>query len=210
MLHVSSSFLAGFNRPYGAGEGDPDQNENALRAFCSIPHAVFPPKFVPSLAYGDLQVDHHEVFLPSSSEEEGDELKLEESSESWVSKLLDDHFPSTLQSIDSFSSPPSSAFTSSSLLASQLLTPIASPAPMSVVSKGKQVPNAIIPWRIEAGLDMRTTCMFRNIPNKFSQRMLIDFLNETHMQMYDFVYLRMDFKNRCNVGYAFINFVEPR
>lgn len=40
--------------------------------------------------------------------------------------------------------------------------------------------------------------------------MLIDFLNETHMQMYDFVYLRMDFKNRCNVGYAFINFVEPR
>ena len=58
--------------------------------------------------------------------------------------------------------------------------------------------------------DGRTTCMIRNIPNKYTQQMLIDLINETHADTYDFVYLRMDFKNKCNVGYAFINFVHPR
>lgn len=70
--------------------------------------------------------------------------------------------------------------------------------------------NEIVPWRIENGLDSRTTCMLRNIPNKYTQRMLIDFIEETHRATFDFVYLRMDFKNRCNVGYAFINFIAPQ
>jgi len=56
--------------------------------------------------------------------------------------------------------------------------------------------------------DPRTTCMIKNIPNKFAADMLVDFMNETHFGKYDFLYLRMDFKNKCNVGYAFVNFVD--
>ncbi|ORY03700.1 hypothetical protein K493DRAFT_206720, partial [Basidiobolus meristosporus CBS 931.73] len=56
--------------------------------------------------------------------------------------------------------------------------------------------------------DTRTTFMIRNIPNKYTQKMLLECIDETHKGEYDFVYLRMDFKNHCNVGYAFINFID--
>ncbi|KAI7906144.1 RNA recognition motif 2-domain-containing protein [Cokeromyces recurvatus] len=52
--------------------------------------------------------------------------------------------------------------------------------------------------------------MIRNIPNKYTQQMLIDCINSSHANTYDFLYLRIDFKNKCNVGYAFINFIDPK
>ncbi|KAG5438712.1 hypothetical protein PCANB_002432 [Pneumocystis canis] len=63
--------------------------------------------------------------------------------------------------------------------------------------------------RIARGLDMRTTIMIKNIPNKFTQKMLQEYIDVTNSKTYDFLYLRIDFKNRCNVGYAFVNFIDP-
>ncbi|CAA7049753.1 unnamed protein product [Microthlaspi erraticum] len=77
--------------------------------------------------------------------------------------------------------------------------------------------------------DPRTTLMIKNIPNKYSQKMLTNMLDnhcihineaiteesdkhESHHQpfsSYDFVYLPMDFNNKCNVGYGFVNMTSP-
>ena len=65
------------------------------------------------------------------------------------------------------------------------------------------------PEMIRRGLDHRTTIMLRNIPNKLQLRELTRLLNAYCEGTFDFCYLRVDFGNRCNVGYAFINFVEP-
>ncbi|RSL63962.1 hypothetical protein CEP53_004227 [Fusarium sp. AF-6] len=59
-----------------------------------------------------------------------------------------------------------------------------------------------------SGRDCRTTIMLRNIPNKVDQPMLKRFVDESSFGKYDFMYLRIDFANDCNVGYAFINFAK--
>ncbi|KAL8795982.1 MAG: hypothetical protein Q9195_001558 [Heterodermia aff. obscurata] len=69
--------------------------------------------------------------------------------------------------------------------------------------------NVVDIERIRQGLDVRTTIMLRNIPNKIDQAMLKDIVDETSRGKYDFMYLRIDFANNCNVGYAFINFEDP-
>lgn len=62
--------------------------------------------------------------------------------------------------------------------------------------------------KVERGEDTRTTVMIKNIPNKMTDKNLIDFINDVCFRRIDFLYLRMDFMNNCNVGYAFVNFMS--
>ncbi|VFQ89992.1 unnamed protein product [Cuscuta campestris] len=81
--------------------------------------------------------------------------------------------------------------------------------------------------------DLRTTVMIKNIPNKYSQKLLLSMLDNhciscndqissagggadddgsslhRPFSSYDFVYLPIDFINKCNVGYGFVNMTSP-
>ncbi|GLU06122.1 hypothetical protein SLE2022_231800 [Rubroshorea leprosula] len=71
--------------------------------------------------------------------------------------------------------------------------------------------------------DFRTTVMIKNIPNKYSQKLLLNMLDNhcihcneqiadgdnQPLSAYDFVYLPIDFNNKCNVGYGFVNMTSP-
>lgn len=60
------------------------------------------------------------------------------------------------------------------------------------------------------GADGRTTVMLRNIPNKYCQRYLLrHFASRGLDGEFDFVYLPIDFRSRCNLGYAFVNVLRP-
>lgn len=92
-------------------------------------------------------------------------------------------------------------------------------APYSALASSKQCFNhpqqlgnskyALDIRRVRLGEETRTALMIRNIPNKYNQKMLLSTLEEGHRGHFDFIYLPIDFKNKCNVGYAFINFTRP-
>ncbi|KAL3577857.1 hypothetical protein D5086_019361 [Populus alba] len=73
--------------------------------------------------------------------------------------------------------------------------------------------------------DSRTTVMIKNIPNKYSQKLLLNMLDnhcihcneqiadgddDQPLSSYDFLYLPIDFNNKCNVGYGFVNMTSPQ
>jgi len=54
-----------------------------------------------------------------------------------------------------------------------------------------------------------TTIMIRNIPNRYTRKMLMDELDFLGFKdTYDFIYVPMDRSTHWNVGYAFVNFLE--
>lgn len=50
--------------------------------------------------------------------------------------------------------------------------------------------------------------MIKNIPNKYTLKSLVEDLNVELKGKYDLLYLPLDYVNNCNLGFAFINFVE--
>ncbi|KAF9566687.1 hypothetical protein CPC08DRAFT_627857 [Agrocybe pediades] len=77
----------------------------------------------------------------------------------------------------------------------------------SLSTSGQNDRNQLNLSRIENGVDTRTTVMIKNIPNKMTNLDLQNYINEVIPRRIDFMYLRIDFRNGCNVGYAFVNFI---
>ena len=94
---------------------------------------------------------------------------------------------------------------------------IASSSPMR--QRNKATPNAFISQPlldneiyIDSILlykDPRTTLMIKNIPNKYTIGTFLDEINVEFRNKYDIFYLPIDYGNKCNLGFAFINFVDP-
>lgn len=53
------------------------------------------------------------------------------------------------------------------------------------------------------------TVMLRNIPNKYTRAQLLKRLDLHFKGEFDFLYVPIDYNNKCNVGYAFLNFKRP-
>lgn len=66
----------------------------------------------------------------------------------------------------------------------------------------------ILYLKILSRKDIRTSIMIRNIPNKYTVKTLMEDLDFEFKGKYDIFYLPIDYFNNCNLGFAFINFVD--
>ena len=78
--------------------------------------------------------------------------------------------------------------------------------PLPDSEKEKNIINLIDVFQCK---DLRTTLMIKNIPNKYTISTFLEEINYYFKGTYDIFYLPIDYINKCNLGFAFINFVEP-
>ena len=78
--------------------------------------------------------------------------------------------------------------------------------PLSDSEKEKNIINLMDIFQCK---DLRTTLMIKNIPNKYTISSFLEEINENFKNTYDIFYLPIDYINKCNLGFAFINFIEP-
>ncbi|KAK1225716.1 hypothetical protein PQX77_011336 [Marasmius sp. AFHP31] len=81
------------------------------------------------------------------------------------------------------------------------------PPTTTTTTNGTRTTNILSLSKIASGADTRTTVMIKNVPNKLSSTDLLSFIHSTVGNRVDFLYLRIDFRNECNFGYAFVNFI---
>lgn len=86
-------------------------------------------------------------------------------------------------------------------------TPIGSDYTPQNISGGRASGADGKPTQPQVDSEVATTVMIRNVPNKYTRQMLVDQLHKNGFgEKFDFLYLPIDFKNSCNVGYGFLNF----
>lgn len=77
------------------------------------------------------------------------------------------------------------------------------PAPAEVVAILPEFSQQIVPYQREM------TLMIRNIPNRYTQRMLLAEIRRAGFdRSFDFIYMPMDVRTRNNFGYCFLNFID--
>lgn len=85
--------------------------------------------------------------------------------------------------------------------------PVPGPDPLAYLRLNLRVDCAAI----AEGKEQRTTIMIRNIPSRYTQQLLIDELVASGFRgSFDFIYLPIDFRNGCSMGYSFANFIHPQ
>ena len=76
-------------------------------------------------------------------------------------------------------------------------------------NKNEKENKKIIIENIIIGQEKRTTLMLRNIPNKYTLNNIVEEIDSSFWGKYDYINLPIDYERKLNLGYAFINFVDP-